>query len=150
MRITDKAEFEVKLGEAETDRSRTTVYYDGSCPLCSVEIGHYTSCDGAEPLSFVDVSKADANFGSDLTRQQAMDRLHVRLPNGKLVSGARGFTMLWDTLPQWRWLARLTRMPGITPMSELAYRVFLPLRPVLSRIASWFGAKPLNQTDTQM
>nr|WP_254448103.1 DCC1-like thiol-disulfide oxidoreductase family protein [Ruegeria arenilitoris] len=101
-------------------------------------------------MSFVDVSKADANFGNDLTRQQAMDRFHVRLPDGKLVSGARGFTLLWDTLPKWRWLARLTRMPGITPMAELAYRVFLPLRPVLSRIASWFGAKPVNQIDTQM
>nr|WP_082029749.1 DUF393 domain-containing protein [Ruegeria sp. ANG-S4] len=124
------------------------MYYDGSCPLCSVEIGHYAACEGSDGLHFVDVSNSDVRLGDDLTRQEAMGRFHVRLADGKLVSGARGFTELWGALPKWRWLARVARLPGILPLLELAYRCFLPLRPMISRIASWVGAKPVNQTDT--
>lgn len=146
MHKTDRVEVAVKSGEADT--SCTTVYYDGSCPLCSVEIGHYASCKGADRLRFVDVSKPDVCLGDDLTRQQAMGRFHVRRSDGVLVSGARGFTELWGALPKWRWLARGARFPGIMPLLELSYRGFLTFRPMLSRIASWGGAKPVNQTDT--
>ncbi|WP_299899722.1 thiol-disulfide oxidoreductase DCC family protein [uncultured Ruegeria sp.] len=141
---TDNAE--VALTSDDADQSFTTVYYDGSCPLCSVEIGHYASCKGAERLRFVDVSKPNARIGANLTRQEAMDRFTVRRPDGELASGARGFTELWGNLPKWRWLARVAGLPGVTPLLELAYRVFLPLRPTLSRIASWFGAKPVDRT----
>ncbi len=147
MHKTDKAVTAVKLVEAEVNQYDTTVYYDGSCPLCSVEIGHYASCEGADRLHFVDVSKAGARVSDDLTRQDAMNRFHVRRSDGELVTGARGFMELWGALPKWRWLARVARLPGVIPLLELAYRGFLPLRPTLSRIASWMGAKPVNHTD---
>ena len=146
MHKTERVEVAVKSGKA--DQACATVYYDGSCPLCSVEIGHYASCEGSDGLHFVDVSNPKVRLGEDLTRQEAMGRFHVRRADGKLVSGARGFTELWCALPKWRWLARIARLPGILPLLELAYRGFLPLRPMLSRIASWVGAKPVNQKDT--
>ncbi len=77
-----------------------------------------------------------------------MNRFHVRRSDGELVSGARGFMELWGALPKWRWLARVASLPGVMLLLELAYRGFLPLRPTLSRIASWMGAKPVNHTDT--
>ena len=143
---TDNAE--VALNSDDTDQSLTTVYYDGSCALCSVEIRHYASCLGAEHLRFVDVSEPNALIGPNLTRQEVMDRFTVRRPDGELVTGARGFTELWGALPKWRWLARVAGLPGVTPLLELAYRVFLPLRSTLSSIASWFGAKPDNRTSS--
>jgi len=145
MHKTDRAE-----GTAQSDdptQARTTVYYDGSCPLCSVEIGHYASCQDADRLRFVDVSKSSTPLGPDLTQQDAMRRFHVRRTDGELVSGARGFVELWAQLPRWRWLARVAKWPGVLPVLELVYRGFLPLRPILSRVATWGGAKPVNQTD---
>lgn len=139
---------EVATQSDEADQSRATVYYDGSCALCSFEIAHYASCSGADRLRFVDVSKPDKRLGHDLTQHDAMGRFHVRRSDGELVSGARGFAELWGTLPSWRWLAHVARLPGMLPLLELAYRGFLPLRPTLSKIASWAGAKPVNQTDT--
>lgn len=146
MHKTERVEVAVKSRKA--DKACATVYYDGSCPLCSVEIGHYASCEGSDSLQFVDVSNPKVRLGEDPTRQEAMGRFHVRRADGKLVSGARGFIELWCALPKWRWLARIARLPGILPLLELAYRGFLPLRPMLSRIASWVGAKPVNQKDT--
>lgn len=130
-----------KLSE---ETHETIVYFDGSCPLCTAEIGHYASREGADQLRFVDVSKDDADLGEDLAPDAAMGRFHVRLPDGSLASGAEGFVAVWSSLPGWKWLARLARLPGVTPALELGYRAFLPLRPTLSRIASKLGAKPAN------
>ena len=81
-----------------------TVYYDGACPLCRAEIGHYRRCRGAERIAFVDVAPDGAPLGPDLDRAAARARFHVRDADGRLRSGAAGFARLWSALPGWRWL----------------------------------------------
>ena len=121
-----------------------TVYFDGSCPLCTYEINHYASCRGGNRLNFIDVSKDDAVLGSNLVSADAMRRFHVRLSNGDLVSGARAFLVVWASLPGWRWLSNVARVPGVPHFLELVYLLFLPLRPALSKLAARFGARPAN------
>ena len=113
---------------------RKTIYYDGACPLCTLEIAHYQKQQGAENLCFRDVSRADETPGADLTREQALARFHIRQADGTLLSGAAAFVAIWDDLPKWRWAARLARLPGILPIMEVGYRLFLPLRPALARL----------------
>ena len=128
----------------QEEETLATVYYDGSCPLCSVEINHYKSRDGADRVNFVDVSADHPDLGDGLTCDVAMKRFHVRLPDGTLKSGAAGFSAIWTVLPGWSWLARVARVPGVLPLLELVYRAFLPLRPALSRVARWCGACAIN------
>lgn len=132
----------VPSGGQETEGP--TIYFDGSCPLCSVEIDHYASRDGGHQLSFVDVSAKDAELGTGLAPGDAMRRFHVRLPDGTLLSGARAFVAVWASLPGWKWAARLAGIPGATPLLEVAYRAFLPVRPVLSKVAGYVGARAAN------
>jgi predicted DCC family thiol-disulfide oxidoreductase YuxK len=112
-----------------------TVYYDGSCPLCRLEIGHYQCQRGAEKIDFVDVSDPNIPVGGDLDRKAAMARFHVRESDGQLFSGAEAFARIWQRLPSWHWAARLARVPGVARVLELAYRGFLPIRPYVSRTA---------------
>ncbi len=107
------------------------VYFDGGCPLCRAEIAAYQRTEGGESLNWVDAQHcAQAELGPGLDKPRALARLHVRRPDGTLVHGAAAFAEIWYALPRWRWLARLARLPGVTPMLELGYVVFLRLRPL--------------------
>jgi predicted DCC family thiol-disulfide oxidoreductase YuxK len=84
----------------------------------------------------VDVSDPSVPIASDLDRKAAMARFHVRESDGQLLSGAEAFARIWARLPSWRFAARIAGLPGVTPLLELAYLGFLPIRPYLSRAAS--------------
>jgi predicted DCC family thiol-disulfide oxidoreductase YuxK len=112
-----------------------TVFFDGGCPLCRSEIGLYRNGAGAERVAFVDVAAADAgNVAEGLDKTSALARFHVQTADGQLHSGAAGFTQLWLALPGWRWLGRITMLPGIRTVAEFAYRGFLVVRPGIQ----WF------------
>lgn len=111
-----------------------TVYFDGSCALCRFEIAHYQRKDVDGQISFVDVSQPEPELGSGLTRDQAMARLHVKLGNGHMVSGAAAFAAIWQRVPAWRWAACVARIPGVLTLLEASYRLFLPIRPWISRL----------------
>jgi predicted DCC family thiol-disulfide oxidoreductase YuxK len=112
-----------------------TVLYDGACPLCRREIGLYRGLPASTPLCFADVSQPDQALPQGSTRAQLLARFHVLTAHGELLSGASAFVAMWATLPGWRWLARLARLPGVTWLMERAYRLFLRLRPRLQRWA---------------
>jgi predicted DCC family thiol-disulfide oxidoreductase YuxK len=120
--------------EASTGAGQTTVFYDGSCPLCSAEIAYYRRMDPHERLLFMDVSGADVVLEPELDRKALMARFHVRRANGQLLSGAAAFVSLWSLLPRWRWIAYAAAAPGAMLLLEMAYRLFLPVRPLISRL----------------
>lgn len=112
------------------------VYYDGACPLCSREIAAYQRSLGAEQLRWVDAAACPGPaLGPQLPREAALARLHVRLPDGRLLSGAAAFVAIWQRLPAFHMLARLARLPGAVTVMEAAYRGFLALRPLWRRQA---------------
>jgi len=117
------------------ERAKSTVYFDGSCPLCRAEVGYYRRKDRAGALCFRDVSEAGAIPPEGITRQRAMERFHVRARDGRLLSGAAAFVEVWARLPGWRWAARAASLPGALTGLELGYRLFLRVRPLISR--SW-------------
>lgn len=111
-----------------------TVMFDGSCPLCRREISLYQSLDPLQTVSWMDVSK-DTNGLSQTDQARYMARFHVQLEDGRQLSGAAAFVELWLVMPGWHWFGRVGRLPGVTPVLELAYRGFLHLRPYLQRWA---------------
>ncbi len=118
----------------QTATAKTTIYFDGSCPLCRAEIAHYRREDDTGALAFVDVSDTAAPLPSGLTRRHAMERFHVLEDSGQLLSGAAAFVSVWRRLPRWRWAARVAALPGAGTALEVGYRLFLPARPFISRL----------------
>ena len=118
--------------------SELTVYYDGACPLCRAEIGHYRRCEGAERLDFVDIAgdRSAVTLGPGLDCASARRRFHVRDADGRLFSALRPSARLWRALPRWRWLGWIAALPPVLPLAEIAYRISLRLRPRLARLVS--------------
>lgn len=106
-----------------------TLYFDGGCPVCTRETDFYQRRRGAEHIRWVNLATCDdAELGSDLDRQQAYARLHARRPDGQLLSGARAFAALWQTLPALRLAGRIAALPGNVHALEWGYRRFLNVR----------------------
>ncbi len=106
-----------------------TVYYDGGCPVCRREIAMYQRQPGAERCAWVDASSVqDEAIAEDLSRADALARMHVRRADGQLVDGAAAFIALWQALPSTRWLGRVAGVPPLPWLLELGYRGFLRVR----------------------
>ncbi len=122
----------------DDSNSVLTVLYDGACPLCRREIGLYRDLKSLAPVGWRDVSAPDAVLPEGGDRAQYLARFHVQRADGSLLSGAAAFVALWSVLPGWRWLGRFGRLPGMTPLLEVAYRFFLRFRPGLQRLVRRF------------
>lgn len=106
------------------------MYFDGSCPLCRREIALYQGLHSTQTIQWVDVSQP-VECGDGLSCSTAMQRFHVRDEQGRLFSGAAGFSRLWRCFAGWRWLGLATAVPPLSWLAEAAYRLFLPVRPWL-------------------
>jgi demethoxyubiquinone hydroxylase (CLK1/Coq7/Cat5 family) len=134
----------LSMTESSLDPCPTlTVLYDGACPLCRREIAVYQGLQPIEPthrLKFSDISQSDSPLPPVGVRSDYLARFHVQRSDGQVLSGAAAFVALWATLPGWRYLAMVARLPGATPLLELVYRAFLRIRPQMQGIAKAFEA----------
>ena len=124
----------MNIDNVEPNIETSEVYFDGSCPLCRAEIGHYRQQDKSGALRFIDVSEPGAVTPEGMTQQRALQRFHVRAGDGRILSGAAAFVEVWAHLPKWHWAARAATLPGALAVLEWGYRGFLPLRPAISRL----------------
>ena len=117
--------------------SALTVYFDGQCPVCSREIAMYRRQAGAGSIAWVDATTCPvAVLGTDLSRQGALARLHVRTADGELRSGAEAFTTLWRHLPKIALLGRVLSRRPFLAILEVGYRALLVVR------RSWRRSRP--------
>jgi predicted DCC family thiol-disulfide oxidoreductase YuxK len=124
----------MRMAVSGTPEPGVTVFHDGSCPLCALEIGMYQRTEGGETVTWCDVSLPGV-VPPGITPAQAMARFHVMEADGTVKSGAAAFIALWLTLPRWRWLGRAASLPPFPAVLEGLYRAFLPVRPLLQRLA---------------
>lgn len=108
-----------------------TIWFDGSCPLCTREIALMKRLDRAGAIEFVDVFR-DLEAACPIDRADLLARFHVR-ENGRLLSGAAAFAAMWRAIPALRLLGELARIPFVLRVLERAYTTFLRIRPRLQR-----------------
>ncbi|MEO7402917.1 MAG: DUF393 domain-containing protein [Burkholderiales bacterium] len=114
---------------AASHRAGLTVYFDGSCPVCTREIAFFRDRDGFEHNEWIDVSTlTPAKLPDGVTRERALARFHVRTANGEIVAGARAFLLFWSQSPRAARLSRLSRWRFAVAVLDVAYAVFLRVR----------------------
>ncbi|MGK5015038.1 thiol-disulfide oxidoreductase DCC family protein [Janthinobacterium sp. HLS12-2] len=117
----------------------TTVFFDGSCPLCRWEISLYQGTVPTSPIQWVDVSDTKQTAIEGCSCRELMARFHVQTKEGAMLSGAAAFVALWLLYPSWRWLGKLGSLPGMQALLELLYRGFLHLRPGIQWLTRQFA-----------
>jgi predicted DCC family thiol-disulfide oxidoreductase YuxK len=113
-----------------------TVFYDGSCIVCSREIEAYRQKPHEGRLRFIDICAADfdpSRYGRTL--EEFMAQLHVRDAEGRFFRGVDAFPVIWQALPDfgYRFLGAILRFPGLHLLAVLGYRAFARLRRYLPK-----------------
>lgn len=108
---------------------KTRVLYNETCPICRFEVDAYRRrTDAAGGHVAYDRLDQAVNWG--LSPDQAARRFHV-MADGQLLSGLPAFRALWRQMPHLRWLAWLSGLPLIAPLSAALYDHILA--PILYR-----------------
>lgn len=111
-----------------------TVYFDGACHLCSREIEHYRSKDKTGTLCFVDISHPSFDAPSvGLDRHLVQKFMHIRLPDGTIVTGVDAFVAIWNVLPGYSGLSRVAKLPVVNLLLRGGYHCFAAIRPYLPK-----------------
>jgi predicted DCC family thiol-disulfide oxidoreductase YuxK len=113
--------------------SLLTVFYDGLCPLCSREIVHYRKHAPADAVQFLDFTAPGFDAAAHgLDPKRIREVMHAKVGD-ELRTGLDAFIALWEAIPGLRWLARLSKLPGVHLALLMGYVVFARLRPWLPR-----------------
>jgi predicted DCC family thiol-disulfide oxidoreductase YuxK len=100
------------------------VYYNGDCPVCSAEMGHYAArCASTETaVRFVNACQQPnelAQYG--LFRDHLERRLYLKTADGRVYSGIEALVLLWRRMPGYGWLGRLIGSRALKPLAEVLY-----------------------------
>ena len=128
------------MTECEKAPRQFVTLYNGSCPICSLEIGQYRRyCETRDaPLAWVDISREDAWLTRlNLSRDEAKRRLHVLDEDGRLHVGLDAFLALWRRMPRYHLLAKFAGAKPIRPVAAWVYDHILA--PALFAWNKWSG-----------
>lgn len=100
------------------------VFYDGDCPLCMREVKMLRWMDRRQRIRFTDIAAAEfcaADYGKSMPEFE--DQIRARLPGGQWVVGVEVFRRLYAAVGLSP-LVWLTRLPLLSQLCEIGYRVF--------------------------
>ena len=101
-----------------------TVFYDGDCPVCRLEVDIYRRAGGG--IAWVDIERLrNSELPAGKTREELLGRFHAQRADGTYAVGVDAFQAIWRALPGWRRAAWAFDVPGLRGFAEVAYRGFL-------------------------
>lgn len=97
--------------------------YDGRCGFCRAWSRRLARWDGQGRIRQLPAQERHLVKGIPPLSDQELDlALHVILPDGRVVRGARGIIALLPWLRGGRWLGMLAAIPGVAPVADRVYR----------------------------
>jgi predicted DCC family thiol-disulfide oxidoreductase YuxK len=100
------------------------IFFDGECPLCMREVRLLQRLDRKHRVRFTDIAAKGFDpsaFGLDMATLMA--RIHGRLSDGTILEGVEVFRRVYEAVGLGA-LAKISRWPGISALTEAAYEIF--------------------------
>ena len=104
-----------------TQTPKAVMIFDGTCRFCRLWIGRWKEMLD-ERVEFIPAQESGTRF-PQVSSADLKSAVHLVLPDGKVLSGAHAVFQSLALAPGNGWLLRLyQKVPGVKPLSELAYR----------------------------
>ncbi|MBT8446733.1 MAG: DUF393 domain-containing protein [Gammaproteobacteria bacterium] len=136
----------VTMDERETTQTGGeacyTIYYDGDCPICALEIRNLRRLDDDGRLDFVDVTAPAFDAASSgKTREELLARMHARRADGSIETGMQVFRGAYERVGK-GWMVRWTGWPGVRQVFDWLYLRFANNRERLGGWLAWLLPAP--------
>lgn len=115
-----------------------TIFFDGSCPLCTREIALLTQFDDQQQLRVVDCSATDFTPVEGHAREAMMALIHARDAKGTWLIGAPVFAAAYSATG-FASIASLWGSPRLQPMWRIVYPWIARNRMWLSKLGAMHG-----------
>jgi len=104
--------------------SPLTIFYDGYCPLCLMEMDKLKRLDKQQNIRFVDINESSFSvLYPHLDWQVLNARIHGYLEDGTLISGLDVTYLAWKLVGK-GWVYAPLRWPVISWFADIAYNLF--------------------------
>lgn len=124
-----------------------TIFYDGLCPLCEIEMRHLRKRNTEAQLAFVDITAEDfSEHYPNLDWQALNDRIHGMEDDGSMLIGLDVTHRAWSLVGV-KWLYAPLRWPVIRFFTDKIYLVFAKHR---NTISYWLTGKRRCETDCKI
>jgi predicted DCC family thiol-disulfide oxidoreductase YuxK len=117
------------------DKTRATLIYDGTCPICSGTIAWIE--DNEEEGAFEMMPCQSPALGErypDIDLDECMRAMQLVLPGGEVLAGERALPEIFMRLRRFRAFALLFKLPGAETLSRILYRWFAVRRYSIARL----------------
>lgn len=116
-------------------RAPVTLYHDGHCPFCRVEVAWLAKHRHQERVKLVDIQSSEFNAEETGRSFEAMmGQLHLKDSQGRWFIGMDASRALYAVLG-YRRLVRLSCLPGLHSIMDAGYRFFARRR---IRLGQWW------------
>ncbi|MBX3653776.1 MAG: DUF393 domain-containing protein [Ramlibacter sp.] len=105
-----------------------TLFFDGACPICRLEMDRLRERDGLRRLVFTDIATPGFDpspWGVTLADMQAL--IHAARPDGSLAVGVEALHLAYSAVGLGHWTVAGT-LPGLRPLASRAYALFASRR----------------------
>ena len=123
-----------QMTEKSQESWKVKMLYDGDCMLCMREVNMLKNRDSGN-ICFVDIASTDYEPAEnlDISFEQAMERIHVIYPDGKIVTDIQAFKALYEQVGL-GWVYAVTKFPIIENALNKVYSVWAKYRlPITGR-----------------
>ena len=106
-----------KNGEGDC---RKTIYYDGSCPMCTAIIKRIDRSKHKEKFNKKDITKDP--LPQDITKTATEKEIHVVDANGRIYKNAQAILKILEEYPKWKFIAKIGELPIIRQLLPVGYK----------------------------